>query len=339
MSLDATGQAVDLERPMARAETLVTAARAAADEAGRDRSLADAIRSSPGWQGADPALRRIVRHYVNSTVEQEYGSHWAEASAWHFDQTRDYGGGDVLFPDGFDAIPALLAQGLTLRLGKTVTALAPAATGVRISLAGGETVQADHAVVALPLGVLQSGRLNLAEPLSPDRQGAIDSLKMGLLNKCWLRFDRVRWPDDVDWIEWLGPRDGVWAQWVSLAPSLGAPLLLGFNAGSQAREVEALDDAGTTAEAHAALRAMFGSAFPAPLGAQVTRWSRDPLAGGSYSFNAVGTSAATRAALAGTDWDGRLVLAGEAAEPDRFGTAHGALLSGLAAAEMIGAAP
>ena len=80
---------------------------------------------------------------------------------------------------------------------------------------------------------------------------------------------------------------------------------------------------------------MFGTAFPTPVAAQVTRWSQDPFALGSYSFHAVGSSPATRRALAGADWDGRLVFAGEATSSDYPGTAHGAFLSGQAAARTI----
>jgi monoamine oxidase len=158
---------------------------------------------------------------------------------------------------------------------------------------------------------------------------------MGLLNKCWLRFDRIAWPDDVDWIEWLGPKDGHFSQWVSLANAAGLPVLLAFHAGQAGREIEALSDAALQAEAHDALKAMFGSAFPAPVASQTTRWAQDPLALGSYSFNAVGVTAKTRKALAGSDWEGRLIFAGEAASPRHFGTAHGAVLSGRAAADAL----
>jgi len=119
---------------------------------------------------------------------------------------------------------------------------------------------------------------------------------------------------------------------VSLARALGAPVLLGFNAADPAAEIERLDDAATIAAAHDALRAMFGTGFPAPVAAQITRWGRDPHALGSYSFNAVGTGPGSRRALAGPDWDGRIWFAGEAASVSHFGTAHGAVISGRAAA-------
>ena len=330
LSLGRDGQRVTLDDAAARA--LVTAARAATDRNDRDQSLADAVQASPGWHQADAATRRLVRHHINASYEQEYAADWTEASAWYIDAAKDYGGSDVLFPAGFDQITRHLAQGLTIRLGQTVTALAPSRSNVALTFADGATLLADHVILTLPLGVLQSGALALGEPLAPARQQAIDSLGMGLLNKCWLRFDRIAWDRTADWVEWLSPQDGSWSQWLSLARPAGAPVLLAFHAGDQARALERLDDAATTAEAHLALQAMFGSDFPAPIATQITRWSQDPLAQGAYSFTATGSTPDSRRALAGWDWDGRLGFAGEAASPDRSGTAHGAVLSGQTAA-------
>jgi len=158
---------------------------------------------------------------------------------------------------------------------------------------------------------------------------------MGLLNKCWLRFDRVHRPDDMDWTGWLGPRPGVWGEWLSLARAARAPVLLGFNAADAATEIEGLSDSATIAAAHDVLRSMFGSRFPAPLDARITRWGQDRFEVGSYSFNAVGNRPTTRRALAGADWGGQLWFASEAASPDHFGTAHGAVLSGQDIAQAI----
>lgn len=338
LSLGPDGQEADLGDTTSA--DLVAEARARAEGLDRDQSLARAITTSPGWGQADAATRRKLRHHVNATYEQEYAGDWTQASAWYVDAGKEYGGSDVLFPGGYDQITDHLARGLTIRLGLTVTALGPTATGVSLTLADGSTLTADRAIVTLPLGVLQSGAVRFSEPLAPARLQAIDRLGMGLLNKCWLRFERVAWDDSVDWIEWLGPDSAMWAQWVSLARATGAPVLCAFHAASRAQMVEALDDAGTLALAHEALRAMFGSAFPAPLAAQVTRWSRDPFALGSYSFHATGSTPADRDALGGTDWDNRLAFAGEAASADHPGTVHGALQSGRKAAQAIlGRAP
>lgn len=329
---DEAGRELDLDRDQRLAEAFIKKAR---KRAAAKASLKDAIEADPQWAAMDGRTRRILRHVVTSTVEHEYGGAWSELSARYFDEGDEFEGGDVLFPNGFGEIPERLAYGLDIRLEHVVRRVAPTRSGVRIDFAIGQSFDAAHAVIAVPLGVLKSGRLSFAEPLARSRQSAISTLKMGLLNKCWLRFDRIQWPPRADWIGWLGPRDGFWAEWISLAPSLNFPVLLGFNAGDQARDVEKLSDRDTVADAHMALKAMFGSSFPSPIAAQVTRWSLDPLAAGSYSFNPAGYAPGMREALAGPDWDGRLMFAGEAASAEYFGTAHGAYLSGLAAAKEI----
>ena len=335
LALDGAGTEVDLTEAYVLAEAVIDTARARVNDTEVDLSLEDAVKGGADWQAADPATRRLIRHVVNGMVEAEYGGDWSEVSAWYFDESGEFGGGDAVFPGGFDQIVQHLAKGVDIRAGQVVRALAPEGAGVAVTLADG-VLTADHVVLTVPLGVLKAGDIAFGAALAVERMAAIDTLGMGLLNKCWLRFDRVAWPGDVDWIEWVGPEDGIWSQWLSLTQATGAPVLLAFHAGDQARAMEALSNAEMIAAAHAALQAMFGSDFPAPVDAQVTRWSQDPFSHGSYSFNATGTTPDTRAALAGTDWDGRLVFAGEACEPDHWGTAHGAVLSGRAAAEALG---
>ena len=335
MAVDANGKAVDLDGAYAMAETVMSAARKTAERRSTDQSLDAALVASTAWQKAGEDDRRLIRHVLNGRIEAEYGGALSEVSAWHFDESKDFGGGDVLFPGGFAEIVAHLANGLAIRTSAPVAAITPESTGVVITLRGGEILRADHALVTVPLGVLKKGDIVFGRPLASSRQRAIETLGMGLLNKCWLRFDRVAWPGDVDWIEWLGPKPGYWSQWISLARVAGAPVLLAFHAADAARSLEPLSDVEMATEAHRALQSMFGADFPAPIGIQVTRWSLDPFAHGAYSFNAVGTTPATRKALAGSDWNGRIVFAGEACAALHFGTAHGAVLSGEIAARTI----
>jgi monoamine oxidase len=327
--LDAMGQEIDPD--LRRAERILSRAFAAAEKREQDISLQAVLEASTGWREAPEAEQRLVRYLVNSTLEQEYGGAARRLSAWYGTEGEEFDGADVLFPDGFGRVVAHLAEGLQIRLGAEVAQIAP---GV-VTLADGAQVRADQVLCTLPLGVLQAGRVGFAEPLAAARRGAIGALGMGLLNKCWLRFDRVAWPEDVDWIGWLGPKPGVWAEWVSLTRAMGVPVLLGFNAADQAAEIEGLDDGATMAAAVDALRAMFGSGFPAPVAAQVTRWGQDPFSLGSYSFHATGSTPEDRAALAGAEWDGALWFAGEACSTDYYGTAHGAVLSGREVAEAM----
>lgn len=323
------GQPIDPD--LSGAASILDMAWRGAEDLDRETSVQDVVKATAAWQKANADQRRLVEYLVNATLEQEYGGSAGRLSALHGTSGKVFPGEDVLFPKGFGALCTGLARGLDIRLNQAVTRLAPG----RVTLADGQGLMADQIVLTVPLGILRAGSIRFDRPLDPSRQRAIEGLEMGLLNKLWLRFDRVVWPDEVDWIEWLGPKPGHWAEWLSLAPSVGVPVLLGFNAADQAAEIEALSDAETVAAATAALRAMFGSRFPAPIAAQITRWGQDVWARGSYSFNAVGTSAKTRKALAGPDWDGALWFAGEACEPDYYGTAHGALLSGRAMARRL----
>lgn len=76
---------------------------------------------------------------------------------------------------------------------------------------------------------------------------------------------------------------------------------------------------------------------PAPAGFVRTSWSTEPHTRGSYSFLAVGSDPAMRAALAAPVVD-LVWFAGEATSTEHPATVHGAQRSGAAAAEAIDAA-
>jgi monoamine oxidase len=76
----------------------------------------------------------------------------------------------------------------------------------------------------------------------------------------------------------------------------------------------------------------------APTAVVSTRWGADPLTRGSYSFSAVDSGPHDRRVLA-ESLPGGVHFAGEAVSVDYPSTAHGALLSGRAAARRILAGP
>jgi monoamine oxidase len=334
VTFDHGGRPVDFIKPAKRALKLVDRAREAVDDLDADMSLEAAITAHPDWQALSPHDRAIARLTINTRIEHEYSGDWSRLSAWHFDDGIDFPGDEAVVTPGFGPILEHLARGLDIRLDEPVTTIAPLTRGVAVTTSRGKH-DADCVVVTLPLGVLQSGCVTFAELLHSKRQRAIDRLDMGLLNKCVLRFDRVFWPQDADWIEFFSPTQTLWADWTSYLRATGQPLLAGFNAARTADELERLDDRATTASAMEALRAMFGTSVPDPLGAQISRWRQDPYAMGAYSFKAVGSSRKDRKVLFGSDWDGRLHFAGEACSPDQPATVHGALITGRQTAERL----
>lgn len=334
VTYDENGRKVAFDKAAQRALALVERARKRIDDCDSDMSLQAAVEALPHWQKLPFLDRRIARLAINTRIEHEYSGDWAAMSAWHFDDGKDFGGHEAVVTPGFGPMVQHLAQGLDLRLGEPVLRIDPRPDGIEVTTTRG-THRAGHGIVTLPLGVLQSGRVTFGEPLVPRRQRAIDTLGMGLLNKCVLRFDRVFWPPEVDWIDFLGPTETLWADWTSYLRATGRPLLAAFNAAGMADEVEGWDDSTTAASALEALRAMFGKSVPEPLGFQISRWRQDPFALGAYSFKAVGTRAKDRKALFGPDWENRLLFAGEATSRDCPATVHGALMTGRAAARSL----
>lgn len=314
---------------------LVQAAGRLARKSGGDLPLKDALRALPKMTATNARDLGALRAHVHRAIEHEYGGDWGQLSAQYFDLGEEFGGDDVLFPQGYGALAAYAAAGLAIKTGASVARITARAGGVEITFADGGSMRADAAIITLPLGVLQSGAVAFDPPLDPARQTAIDTLGMGLLNKTFLRFDDVPDLPAVDWLEKLDAPPEVFPEWVNLAHVLGAPALLGFNAAASADQIESWSDADTIAAATDALRAMFGSDFPAPIAAQITRWRADPLARGSYSFHAFGATPSAREDLGGADWDGLIAFAGEACSADYPSSVHGAWLSGLDAAYAL----
>lgn len=305
----------------------------AAQKAEEDQSLRSAVSRVVKDPYPNSEDQRLLDFVLNSQYEQEYGGSAEELSAHWFDSAREFRGGDVLFAQGFRVVTDHLSRGLDIRLGHEVQSVTLKGSKVEVAV-GGERFAADQVLITLPLGVLQAGRVKFSPGLPESKRTALKRLKMGVLNKCYLRFDRAFWPDDVDWLEVVPEARGHWVEWVSFMKAVKKPILLGFNAADRGREIEKLSDQEIVADAMKTLRRVFGKAAPDPLDWQITRWASDPLSRGSYSFNALGSSPEDRAALA-QPIGGRIFFAGEAVSMDFFGTAHGAYLSGIEAAKAI----
>jgi len=83
------------------------------------------------------------------------------------------------------------------------------------------------------------------------------------------------------------------------------------------------------------LEAATGERPPAPSAAVATRWTNDPLAGGSYTALTVGAGRDDIDALAVPEGE-RLRFAGEGTLFRHYGNVHGAMLSGIREAHALG---
>lgn len=226
----------------------------------QDAPLRDVVEEAFADLELEPEVELVARHYVNTSIEHEYAGALEDLSTWWWDEGEGYPGEDVLLVPGYVALVDGLADGLTVDTGVVVTAVEVGDDGVVVRTDAGDEHRADHVVITLPLGVLQSGDVTFDPPLPEAKAAAIARLGMGLLDKVYLRFPEVFWDADADAIGWASPdADGRWAEWLNVAKVTGEPVLLGFNAAGYAEQVEARDDDEVVADAMAVLRTIYGT--------------------------------------------------------------------------------
>lgn len=200
--------------------------------------------------------RARPRHFLDVvTIEHEYGAdvEWLHPD---FDEEgSDLRGGDAVFPQGYAQVFEPLLGGFAIEFGFVVERVETTATGVVV--VGTERRAADAVVVTVPLGVLKSGDIEFDPPLEPDRMAAIERLGMGLLDKLYLRFDDVFWDRRAERLGHVGTSQRWFAEWYNMAAYTGAPILLGFNAGSAADELAERSDDELVAIAMRVLRDMY----------------------------------------------------------------------------------
>lgn len=309
------------------------AAIAEAQDADTDQSLQTLLETTFDLDQQPLKTRQLIDLILNSTIEQEYAGSLDELSTYWFDDDRGYGGEDAIFIEGYQAIVNYLAQDIPVELNQIVQAIDWSDDLPKVITNQGEYT-AENVIITVPLGVLKSDQIEFIPELPSSKRQAIQSLGMGVLNKCYLRFPSIFWSETVNWIEHVAPERGLWTEWFNLAQVTGLPILLGFNAATQGKAIEQWTDQAIIESAMTTLKRIFGNNIPSPIDYQITRWSSDPFAQGSYSFNALGSHPEMRDRLAESLKD-QLFFAGEATERHDFATAHGAYLSGLRVAQEI----
>ena len=125
-----------------------------------------------------------------------------------------------------------------------------------VSTANGESIETGRVLVTAPLGVLQASTITFDPPLPEAKRQAIDRLGMGVLEKVALRFDATFW-DGTDLLGFVGSEPGRFIEWLNLEPATGAPVVVGFNAGSIGSSLTARSDTSVVAAAMEALSSMY----------------------------------------------------------------------------------
>ncbi len=297
-----------------------------------EESYRDVTETALAAQGWDAERTQRVREYLEHRSEEQYGA-WIEDLAAHALDDDVVDGDEVVFPEGYDRLPAHLADGLDVRLEHVVSHVDW--SGGRAAVASDRgAFSADTVIVTVPVGVLTSDAFVIEPPLPEPVAGALDRMEMNAFEKVFLRFPARFWDDGVYAVRQQGPESRWWHSWYDLTALDGTPTLLTFAAGPAARETREWDEDRVVDSVMAQLRRLFGDDIPQPTDVVMTAWQDDPFAHGSYAYMTVGGATADHDDLA-TPVGGVLHIAGEATWTDDPATVPAAMHSGHRAAENI----
>ena len=310
-----------------------------------ERELEDALESCVVGQSFAPTLSAMIqsqpaqsleRHYsqwlANSEIAANYATNpeFLSACAGNFGEAFD--GEDLLVIDGYGKIPALLARGIDIRHGETVTAISE--TDEQVSIATEtRTYTAQKVICTLPLGVLKAGKVRFDPPLPISFEKTIERIGFGHFSKALVLLEQ---PAGLPAFATGFVPDGKrrFNTLLDMSDLTGQNFVLAYCGGKDAVEAEQMTNQAVADEIRASIAEATASPAPAIKRILVSRWSSNSLALGAYSFPAVQTRPEDFLDL-GKPVSDRLILAGEATS-DYYGTVHGALISGQRAAKIMG---
>jgi monoamine oxidase len=286
-------------------------------KSGRDVPASECLPRDGRWNGLIGTVATFVA-----------GAEWDKVSALDLHRYADTGI-NWRVVEGYGELVQRHAAGLNIVLDCAVRRIDHGSRPLRVETGKG-AMTADAAIVTIPSTLLAREAIAFA-PALPDRIAAAAALPLGHDDKLFLSLAQ---PDEFEKDSRLfGRTDRTGTGAYHMRP-FGRPLIECYYGGSLAEELERGGPDSFFEFAKDELVNLLGSDFAkriAPVA--MHSWGTDPFAGGAYSCAKPGY-ADCRAMLA-APVDGRLFFAGEACSIEDFSTAHGAYLTGIAAARAV----
>ncbi|KAL1651198.1 hypothetical protein SLS58_000536 [Diplodia intermedia] len=315
-------------------------------------TMDEAVRQYQSMVQMTPKHIRLFNwHHANMEYSNAAHVNQLSLGGWDQDIGNEFEGPHSHIIGGYQQLPRGLWQSPTIldvRFNSPVKSVREENTRHIVECNNGDIIEADEVVVTIPLGVLKREAVSFSPPLPEWKTAPIQRLGFGLLNKVALVYDTPFWETDRDIFGTLNEaelRDSMeqkdyesrrgrfWLFWNCIRTT-GRPTLIALMAGNAAHDTEETDDQELVREVTDRLSKMFAPAVvPLPTEYIVTRWKKDPFAGGSYSFMGPTAQPGDYDAMARPI--GSLHFAGEATCGTHPATVHGAYLSGLRAASEV----
>jgi monoamine oxidase len=244
---------------------------------------------------------------------------------------------------------AIVSAGAVLLLQRTVSRIdwRPGTVSAQGAGPNGEpfVIEANRAVITLPLGVLQAGSVRF-DPAPSVLQSEVARLVMGEVVRVVLEFRTRFWQADavlsqhsmlaqeLQHLSFLFTDNGLPGTWWTPHPDRAA-VLTGWVGGPCAASLERRGIVGRCLHSLAGIFGLPHESVEAQLqGAHFHDWHTDPFSRGAYSYAPAG--ALTASANLAEPIERTLYLAGEhTCVSGHWGTVHGALQSGDAAAARV----
>ncbi|MEM6520232.1 MAG: NAD(P)/FAD-dependent oxidoreductase [Cyanobacteria bacterium P01_C01_bin.70] len=277
-----------------------------------------------------PEVRRLINHFLSSS----YAANLNQLGVYGLIETTYEGDGDRYFrlPQGYSHLLKQFAAGLDIRYATTVNRISWSPSGIQVYTDSGATYTAQQVVITLPLALLQANAVEFVPPLPEAKLNAIQGLGAGSITKLMLKFDQPFWSQELE--SCLTPLDTQLWWRPGWRHQQEAAVLTAFTGATGADQLGALGREGAIQTGVQDLERIFERPLADRLEAALfVDWQADPHARMAYSYvpvNGVGL----RSQLAQPVENG-LFFAGEATHPTRAATVHGALESGIRAAQEI----
>jgi polyamine oxidase len=253
-----------------------------------------------------------------------------ETISTQFDNDEEFDGDDYIPLNGYKPIIDDLAKGLTIQCSTVVKVIKYDIGGVEIVTTTGMSYKADRVICTVPLGVLKSGSLTFEPGLSESKREAIDRIGWGTINKVGLVFDHVFWPKQPKGFG-VALVDSPYNYIINKYAFTGMPVLEAYSVGNDAIQMATKTDDDVITDILNVIGTIFQCNITTVRASLVKRyiqrWGDEVYTRGAYSYSSLRTRESDFTAFEKSQLK-VLFFAGEHANVDYRGAAHGAYLSG-----------
>ena len=282
---------------------------------------------------------KMLMDFLEGTVENSLACGLNSASARAYLDHKEDTKKDRLVTGGYHKIVDNLLKDIDVKLSQPVKVISQDTGGVKV-ITDSHEFEGDYAIVTIPISLLQNNVVEFFPSLPKEKINAINSIKMGLMNKTVMKFTEKFWKNDKHLWGLLGEDNKNNNIILNNHPFNKQPILTVLSVNKAAYTLEkTIFTRGETGrqEIITKWKNTFHKIFP---GRNIeiedmitTQWHGDRFSNGSYSHVPVGVSMNAFDVIAAPL--NRIHFAGEATIAQHHSYTHGAYLSGLREANRI----